>query len=97
MVQYARADSCRQLFAGHMVASDTKEGKNVSNDDGVIKWLAVLAGTTGITGYFYPASCQLDQQYASCHYLSPAVFAKIFSKEYIIFLNFFQMYFIGVV
>lgn len=40
-------------------------------------------------GYFYPASCPLDQRnllYTSSHYSSPIVFAKILSKELIIFL-----------
>lgn len=58
-----------------------------------------LLGCQSITDYIYQASCQLDQQYANSHYSSPiySFCKKILSKEYINFLNFFQMYFTGVV
>lgn len=83
--------------------SSRKEGENASSDNGVIKWLAVLAGTL-LCWDVSPLKIISTKHQVSCTNNMPIPITqvlqflqKILSKEYIVFLNFFQMYFTGVV
>lgn len=85
--------------------SSRKEGENASSDNGVIKWLAVLAGTLlcwdvsplKIISTKHQVSCTNNMPIPITQVLYIVFAKKILSKEYINFLNFFQMYFTGVV